>query len=658
MLDPDRTPLSGPYTKDEIEAAKNEEVVLAPQATTHWIAPHFVWAVQKELADKLCGENVPTCDALDAGGLRVTTTLDVPLQGIAQKWVMAATRVPNARDPEAAAKVVGVKLENWMKRLRGKDLHNGALVALDYQTGQIVAYVGSADYYGTNPSPAFQPQYDVAGNGWRQPGSAFKPFNYLTGIDDGVMTAASMFMDSATDFGGGYTPSDADPLERGPVRVRNALQFSLNIPSVKAMAVNQPDHVFARAKDFGMTFQTDTTSAGLALALGVQEVRPVDLVTAYGTLANGGLRIPHTTILAIRNQAGEDVVEPFSQPEGEQVAKPQSTFIVTDILAGNTNPKVNPYWGKFAITNEAGDRRPATLKTGTNNDAKDLNAYGFIAPPTSDGRSAGEYALAVGAWNGNSDNSLVSTPDEPLFSIDVTTFVWQGFLNEATAKWAINDFAAPADGLVKAKVDPWTGLKPPRGGKSIEEWFLTDTAPKSSVPEGDCGMDVLQVAGFEKNFPHWLEDDANWIARATKGPGTRGGVNGTRTSYFYNGSYNPYGKSWGALVKGHGCAGPSASPSCFPLPAPDASGIIPSFELPTPDPSTGVAVVACSPPPPTPSPSASVEPSPTPELTPPPTAPPKPTKSPKPTPSPATPPPSAPPSTGPASSAAAPAASP
>ena len=109
-----------------------------------------------------------------------------------------------------------------MKNLRGKDLHNGALVAIDYQTGQIIAYVGSVDYYSTACSPAFQPQFDVAGSGWRQPGSAFKPFNYLTGIDDKVMTAASMFLDAATDFGGGYSPSDADNLERGPVRVRNA----------------------------------------------------------------------------------------------------------------------------------------------------------------------------------------------------------------------------------------------------------------------------------------------------------------------------------------------------------------------------------------------------------------------------------------------------
>ena len=139
----------------------------------------------------------PTCDALDDGGLRITTTLDAKLQTIAEKWVKAADVVPNAKDPAAAAKALGLPYENWMKNLRGKDIHNGALVALDYQTGELIAYVGSADYYSTKSTPKFQPKFDVVGSGWRQPGSAFKPFNYLTGIDDRIMTAGSMFMDSA-----------------------------------------------------------------------------------------------------------------------------------------------------------------------------------------------------------------------------------------------------------------------------------------------------------------------------------------------------------------------------------------------------------------------------------------------------------------------------
>ena len=118
-----------------------------------------------------------------------------------------------------------------------KDLHNGALVALDYQTGELVAYVGSANYYASSTKPEFQPQFDVVGKGFRQPGSAFKPFNYVDRHRRPRRSPpARCSWTSATDFGGGYTPNDADNLERGPVRVRNALQFSLNIPSVKAMA--------------------------------------------------------------------------------------------------------------------------------------------------------------------------------------------------------------------------------------------------------------------------------------------------------------------------------------------------------------------------------------------------------------------------------------
>ncbi len=268
------------------------------------------------------------------------------LQKIAEKWVRASTIIPHAKDPTAAAKAAGFKkLEPWMANLRDTNLRNGALVAYDYETGELVAYVGSASYYAVSSKPALQPQYDVIGQGYRQPGSAFKPFNYAVGINDKTITAGTMLMDVGTDFGGGYTPNDADRLERGPVRVRNALQFSLNIPAVKTVAINGTDHVFAKAKEFGMTFQGPRT-ADLALALGVQEVRPVDLVTAYGTLANGGKAIGHTTILTIKNTSGKDVVDPYVPPAGTQVVSPQAAFIVTDILAGNTNKIGQPVLGR------------------------------------------------------------------------------------------------------------------------------------------------------------------------------------------------------------------------------------------------------------------------------------------------------------------------
>jgi membrane carboxypeptidase/penicillin-binding protein PbpC len=109
---------------------------------------------------------------------------------------------------------------------------------MDYETGDLVAYVGSADANARKATKKFQPRFDVIADGWRQPGSAFKPVVYSTGIAQRSITAATMFMDVVTNFGGGYTPTDADNLERGPVRVRDALSFSLNIPAVKSMGSN------------------------------------------------------------------------------------------------------------------------------------------------------------------------------------------------------------------------------------------------------------------------------------------------------------------------------------------------------------------------------------------------------------------------------------
>jgi peptidoglycan glycosyltransferase len=642
LMSQDRTPLTGDtFGAEDFEKAKSDVVELAAQQTPRWTAPHFIWAVREELASRLCGEGVPTCDAIEEGGLRITTTLDTPLQGIAEKWVKAAAIVPRSSNPRRTAERLGLPYEDWMDDLRDKEIRNGALVALDYQTGEIVAYVGSADYYARRSSRKFQPQFDVVGQGYRQPGSAFKPFVYVTGINDRIFSAATMFMDVATDFGGGYTPSDADNRERGPVRVTDALRFSLNIPAVKAGAAVGTDFVFGVAQQMGLQFRTDTPDAGLALALGVEEVRPVDLATGYGTIANGGRYIGHTTILRITDAAGTDVMPPYQPPPGDQIVSPQSAAIVTNILAGNTDPEINPFWGAFELQARGGDRRPATLKTGTNNDARDLNAYGYIAPPTDDGRAAGEYALVAGAWNGNSDNSVVSTPENPVFSIDVTTFVWQGFMEEATRRWQVNDFALP-NGIEQEEVDPFTGLLPGRRGRTVTELFIEGTVPTERVGAngGACGDAILNSSmTLEHRFENWMAADRDWIRRARRGPGTVGGPDRTRTVYFYDGSFTPYGRSWGPLLGGGSCATPSPSASCVPVPTPDASGVVPSFVLPSPSegapPLVPCPTIAPSVPPSVPpSASPSAEPTPTEEPTPTPTEEPTPTPTEEPTPTP------------------------
>ncbi|HXQ96360.1 MAG TPA: transglycosylase domain-containing protein [Candidatus Acidoferrales bacterium] len=607
-------PITGSqYTSAAFEAAMQEPVVLASQKPPAWKAPQFVWQVRQELADKLCGVGVPTCPVLETGGLKIYTTLDYKVQQVAEKWVQAAAVVPQAKNPTAAAKKLGMPLQPWMQYLEGRNVHNGALAAVDYQTGEVIAYVGSANYYATNASPQFQPQFDVLSDGWRQVGSSFKPFNYVTGINDGTMTAATMFMDVTTDFGGGYTPTDADLLERGPVRLRQALQFSLNIPAVKALDINGVDHVFDMAEKFGLQFQADTPTAGLSLTLGTEVIHPVDLATGYATLADGGRYVGRTTILRIVGPDGQNVISPYVPPAGEQVVDPRAAYIITDILKGNTNPAVNPYWGVFKLTNAQGQLRPATLKTGTNNDTNDLIAAGYTAPPDAAGRQAGEYALAVVAWNGNSDNSPVSTVQSPLASLDVPTYVWQGFLDDVTRTWPIQDFAEPA-GITTMSVDAYSGLRPgPFTTRTVPELFIDGTQPTQAdnlrqplqvIPdptstkggyllwEAGCSTDPApQTLGFldfsnvETDHPDWHAADLAWAARAAKGAAVAGGPENTRTTPFYNLVYEPYGKTWGApFPPTQTCEQQLASPSGFPAFPPGSS--FPPGTSPFPTPST------------------------------------------------------------------------
>jgi penicillin-binding protein 1A len=642
-----RTPLSGTFTPEQYAAAKQEPVVIVSQQDKPWLASQFVWQVRKELATQLCGQGVDTCPVLEAGGLSITTTLDYRLQKIAEKWVKAATILPHQKNPASYAKSIGVPYQSWMANLTNKSLYNGALIAEDYQTGEIVAYVGSADATATKATKKFQPKFDVLADGWRQPGSAFKPIMYATAIAGRYITAASVFMDVATDMGGGYIPTDADLLERGPVRMQDALRFSLNIPAVKALSIVGVGRVQTQAEAMGVNFLNGPTNAGLSFALGVAEVHPIDLVRAYGTLANGGQLVDQTTLLTVQEPSGKFPVDnrDITTVNAKKVIDPAAAYIITDTLAGNTTPSINPFWGQFELTNGSGQHRPATLKTGTNNDAKDLNAYGYLGAPSAADRKKGEYALAVGAWDGNSDNSLVSSPSDPLFSIDVTTYVWQGFLQEATKSWSLNGFTKP-DGLDQATIDPWTGSLASGKGPQVTQLFLPGTAPTSALPADTCGDAVLTTVGFEKDNPSWLAADRAWLKRAQKGAFVGGGPKGSRTAYFYNNAFNPYGRSWGPLVNGGGCGSPSPSPSFDPCasPLPSDSSLPVDSSVPSDAGSgaPGASSVLCPSPSVVASPSESLPvesppptappPSPTPVPTPPPTLAPTPTPAPTPPP--------------------------
>jgi peptidoglycan glycosyltransferase len=579
------------HTTAEYEAAKTEPVVLVAPADTNWLAPHFVWQVRQQLAGILCpGSTADACQKIDTGGYHVTTTLDWKMQRTTEKWVLAAAIAPNRSNTRAILNNLKIPStdQGWLLDLKNKNIHNGAAAVMDYRTGQVLAYVGSGSY--TTPgNKKFQPQFDVLADGWRQPGSAIKPLNYAIGIEDHKMTAATMFMDVVTNFGGKFAPTQADHLERGPVRLRSALQFSLNIPSIKAGLINGLDHFFQRSADFGVKYVPGALPV-VSMGIGTLEVHPIDLLGAYGSIADGGVLMPRTMILSVVDSNGKTVYpDPAAAPvKGKRVISPQTAYIITDILSGNTDAKTNPFWGKWAVYNGP-TRRPAAYKTGTTSDNRDVHAYGFLAPPA----DPNAPALAVGVWMGNSNNE----PNTDTLSLTSSAPLWSRIMRDVSKGTPIATWQRPA-GIVEATVDAFSGLKPgPSTTRTFKEIFIKGTQPTYAddlrrtvdidtatglLWQDTCAgpkktIGVLDFSNVEANFPTWQKFDRAWAARAARGSGVAGGPKGTRTSYFYGGfpAFFPFGRSWGGIfAPTKVCEPPTpTAPPCvvdplFPLPCP------------------------------------------------------------------------------------------
>jgi membrane peptidoglycan carboxypeptidase len=605
MKDPTRSVLSGSkHTQAEYDAAEQEPLILTPQAAPPWKAPQFVWQIRSQLGAILCGaDSADSCEQVDTGGYQVTTTLDWSMQQTVEKWLYASTRVTQLKSPTPVWKALGIPTSeySWLRNLKGANIHNGAAAIEDYRTGQILAYQGSGQYY-ADASAKFQPQFDVLSDGYRQPGSSIKPLNYVIGIDDHTLTAATMFMDVVTEFGrkgASYTPSQDDGLERGPVRLRSALQFSLNVPSIKAGLIQGIDHVFNREQDFGVQFTPGATPV-VSQSIGTIELHPISLLGAYSSIANGGVLMPQQMILQVTDKAGKVVYPTTSDaPVGKRIVSPQAAYIITDILAGNTNKSVNPIWGKWQIlqkTSTGTTRRPAAYKTGTTENHRDTLAFGYLAPP----KDPNAPALAVGVWMGNSDNS----PNTDTLSLQSSAPLWSRIMTEVSQKMPIAKFTRP-DGLVDVTVDAFSGLLPGPGTVStVKEMFIKGTAPSR---QDDLHVDVqidqatgllwqdgctgpmvtkgvLDFSKAEPLFPQWQQYTQEWAARAAKGPGVSGGPKHTRTSYFYSNGFHPFGATWGGAFKPTDVC--QALTQCGPGGGP-----------PTPEPSP---IVPCVTPPPTP----------------------------------------------------------
>jgi membrane peptidoglycan carboxypeptidase len=601
-----------------LNRALREPVVLAGEKPLVLRAPHFTWQVKREL-DGLVADRAP----VETGGYRVITSLDYRAQQLAERYITAAAVLPNLPRKSMDAQIKRLRLQGdaeWITRLRATDLHNGAMVVLDYRTGDVLAYVGSAGYYRKDESRKFDPKYDVAGIGYRQPGSAWKPVLYAAGFEERRLTPGTLLLDITTRFGKdwrtgrGWTPKDADRRERGPVLLRKALQYSLNIPAIRGIARVGNERVAAHSEKLGIRFMggRDTfIRSGLAGGIGTVEVRVIDLTSAFGTFGNGGVRAAPRSILKVTDSEGVTVYKP--EPALSQAISPQSACLITDILKGNTNPSENLLWGPlFRLMNgPRGERRPAAVKTGTTNDIRDLSTYGYLAPP----HDPKAPAIAVGVWMGNSDHSQPRGSEE-IFASQGPGRVWMAFMRDYTRRQSLADFRRPSEGLVRATIDKWSGGRPgPWTRGVVNEWFMAGTQPGGvnavdrpgllySVTCGGWRVNPLEA---EQGWPRqWQQSVANWMARARMGPRVSGS-DGTATAYLWGES------SWGGPIAGP-CA-PPAPPRVTPRfrPQPPARG-----PAATPPPANAGAR-------PTPAPAPPSAPATAPAPTPKPTKPPKPT---------------------------------
>ena len=536
--------------QDQLDRALQEPVILAGERPVRIPGGHFTWQVRRQLQEILGPEA-----NLERDGYRVKTTLDWRAQRLAEKYVAAVAVAPNVSRRGMERMLTRTKVPKreraWIRALRGKDLHNGALVAMDYRTGDVLAYVGSAGYARDYlRSRKFEPKFDAAGDGARQPGSAWKPVLYAAAFDAKRLTPGSVLLDITTEFNRreDWAPTDADQRERGPVLVRRALQYSLNIPAVRALERVGSGRVAKTAEAMGVRFMGGREAfmqAGLAGALGTVEVRPLDLTAAYGTIANGGVHVPPRMVLEVRGPDGK-LVWQAGKPAGERAISAAAAYLVTDILAGNTDPKQNDIWAEKLMLRGPGGakRRPAAAKTGTTNDARDLGTYGFL-PPHKDG-----LGLVVGVWLGNSDHSYPRS-SRPATSLTAAAPMWRAFMREYTAKWPITSFKRPKD-VVRRSIDAWSGGRPGAWTRdTTQEWFIRGTQPGARRAIDDDGLLYRVACGGWRVDPlraelgpaSWRDDVANWMARARRGVGVTG-HHGSSTAYFWGEG------SWGGPIAG------------------------------------------------------------------------------------------------------------
>lgn len=444
----------------EKESAQKTNLKFAPQAQGIK-APHFVITVQDYLINRY-GE-----DFVRKSGLKVITTLDWPMQEVAEKAVS----------------------EGAKKNTELYEGKNAALVAQDPQTGQVLALVGSKDYFDT----ANDGNFNVATQGLRQPGSAIKPFAYVTAFKKGY-TPDTIIWDLETEFDTtgeeekNYKPQNFDEQFRGPITFRQGLAQSINVPSVKVLYLAGIDNTLKTASDFGVTTLTERSRYGLSLALGGGEVKLIDLVGAYSVFSQNGIKHDQSLILKITDSGGR-VLEEY-QNKSARVIDEQYPRLINDILS-DTEARRPLFQNSFHLT--VFPNHEFALKTGTTNDYRDAWAIGYTP------------SIVVGVWAGNNDNQSMQKRGS---SILAAVPIWHDFLSQIIDRVPPEIFPRP---------EPIITNKPILNGQYIINNQVHDTLyyVSKNNPQGPAPTDPTadsQFENWEKPVLEWLQKNPDRIA--------------------------------------------------------------------------------------------------------------------------------------------------
>lgn len=460
-------------SQSEHDVAQKEQVQFRSETTAGIKAPHFVFYIEQYLEQKY------GVDAVQNGGLKVITTLDWDLQ-------------------QKAESVVSAHADEMQTDFNAS---NEGMVAIDPTSGQILAMVGSRDYFNS----AIQGAVNVTLAN-RQPGSTFKPFVYATAFEKGY-TPDTVLFDVPTQFSTSCSPQDTgnsnppcfapvnyDGKFKGPMTMRNAIAQSENIPSVKVEWLAGIADSIKTAQDMGITTLGDPSQYGLTLVLGGGETNLLEMTGAYSVFANDGVKNPPTGILQVQDLSG-NILESYS-PQPQRVLDPQIARLINDILSDD-NARAPDFgvhgtlW--FSNANVAD-------KTGTTNDSRDAWIIGYTP------------GIAVGAWAGNNDNS----PMVKKIAAFIVAPMWHDFMAYATQKYpAANDFVPPAPDPQQASLPPvlngnWN-TDPSQGIHSILYWVQRDS-PRAGKPANPAS---------DPQFPYWEAAAQQWVAQGEyQTPGT------------------------------------------------------------------------------------------------------------------------------------------